>query len=143
MTKTNSLSVFTTYLLMFAIIITGCNSRTNHLSTLRLATTTSTENSGLLQHILPEFEKQTGYSPDETLGLNCRFLQGSDTNPDTVQKIRLAIKQEDALEVDILNYKKDGSKFWNRLRIRPWFGDDGKVMFYIGAQNPITDPNIN
>ena len=58
MTKTNSLSVFTTYLLMFAIIITGCNSRTNHHSTLRLATTTSTENSGLLQHILPEFEKQ-------------------------------------------------------------------------------------
>ena len=93
--------------------------------------------------ITSEFEKQTGYSPDETLGLNCRFLQGSDTNPDTVQKIRLAIKQEDDLEVDILNYKKDGSKFWNRLRIRPWFGDDGKVMFYIGAQNPITDPNIN
>ena len=58
MTKTNSLSVFTTYLLMFAIIITGCSNRTNHHSTLRLATTTSTENSGLLQHILPEFEKQ-------------------------------------------------------------------------------------
>ncbi len=93
--------------------------------------------------ITSEFEKQTGYSPDETLGLNCRFLQGSDTNPDTVEKIRMAIKQEDALEIDILNYKKDGSKFWNRLRIRPWFGDDGKVMFYIGAQNPITDPNAS
>ena len=93
--------------------------------------------------ITSEFEKQTGYSPDETLGLNCRFLQGSDTSPDTVEKIRMAIKQEDALEIDILNYKKDGSKFWNRLRIRPWFGDDGKVMFYIGAQNPITDPNAS
>ncbi len=93
--------------------------------------------------ITSEFEKQTGYAPDETLGQNCRFLQGTDTNPDTVEKIRSAIKQEDALEIDILNYKKDGTKFWNRLRIRPWFGDDGKVMFYIGAQNPITDPNTN
>ena len=58
MTRTNSLSVFTTYLLMFVILASGCNSRTKQHSTLRLATTTSTENSGLLQHILPEFEKQ-------------------------------------------------------------------------------------
>ena len=93
--------------------------------------------------ITSEFEKQTGYGPNGALGLNCCFLQGSGTNPDTVQKFRMAIKQKDALEIDILNYKKDGSTFWNRLRIRPWFGDDGNVMFYIGTQNPIMDPNIS
>ncbi len=62
MTRTRSMSVFTTYLLIFAILTSGCSSKTNHNSTLLLATTTSTENSGLLQYILPTFEKQLNVS---------------------------------------------------------------------------------
>ena len=84
-----------------------------------------------------EFEKQTGYSPQEALGRNCRFLQGPDTDPEAVEAIRRALRAESALTIDILNYKKDGTRFWNRLRIRPLYGEDGKLMFYAGAQNPI------
>jgi PAS domain S-box-containing protein len=84
-----------------------------------------------------EFEAQTGYAPKEVLGRNCRFLQGPETDQETIEKIRMALKSESDITVDILNYRKDGSKFWNRLRIRPLYGDDAKVMFFAGAQNPI------
>lgn len=84
-----------------------------------------------------EFETQTGYSPQDALGRNCRFLQGPDTDPKAVEAIRRALESHSEITIDILNYKKDGTRFWNRLRIRPLYGDDGKVMFYAGAQNPI------
>ena len=84
-----------------------------------------------------EFETQTGYSPEEVIGRNCRFLQGPDTDPAAVKAIRDALAVETGVVVDILNYRKDSTTFWNRLRIRPLYGDDGKVMFYVGAQNPI------
>ena len=87
--------------------------------------------------ISDEFEIQTGYSPQEALGRNCRFLQGPETDPKAVKAIRRALESESEITVDILNYKKDGTRFWNRLRIRPLYGDDGEVMFYAGAQNPI------
>lgn len=87
--------------------------------------------------ISDEFEVQTGYSAEEALGRNCRFLQGPETDPKAVEAISEALKTESPITVDILNYKKDGTKFWNRLRIRPLYSEDGKVMFYAGAQNPI------
>ena len=87
--------------------------------------------------ISDEFEAQTGYPPDEVLGQNCRLLQGPGTDPKTIEAIREALRSESPITVDILNYKKDGTEFWNRLRIRPLYGEDGNVMFYAGAQNPI------
>lgn len=87
--------------------------------------------------ISEEFEKQTGYSPKEALGKNCRFLQGPETDPAAIEAIRRALDAESDLTIDILNYRKDGTKFWNRLRIRPLVGDDNEVMFYVGAQNPV------
>ena len=66
-------------------------------------------------------------------------MQGPETDPDAVAAIRRALTAQTAITIDILNYKKDGTKFWNRLRIRPLYGEDGEVMFYAGAQNPI-DP---
>lgn len=89
-----------------------------------------------------EFEKQTGYPPEEALGRNCRLLQGPDTDPDAVQAIQRALQSESEITVDILNYRKDGTKFWNRLRIRPLYDEDGKVMFFAGAQNPITAEEV-
>ena len=89
-----------------------------------------------------EFEKQTGYSPEESLGRNCRFLQGSATDPSAVEAIRKAIESESEITIDIVNYKKDGTKFWNRLRIRPLYGDDARVMFFAGAQNPINASEV-
>lgn len=84
-----------------------------------------------------EFEKQTGYSPEEALGRNCRFMQGPDTNPHAIEAIRQGLKAETRFTIDILNYRKDGSPFLNRLRIRPIYDGDGRLMFFAGAQNPV------
>ena len=92
--------------------------------------------------ISDEFEKQTGYSPAESLGKNCRFLQGPETDPEAIEAIRRALAEKDELTIDILNYAKDGSQFWNRLRIRPLYGDDGEVLFFAGAQNPIGELEV-
>lgn len=84
-----------------------------------------------------EFEAQTGYPPEEVLGRNCRFLQGPGTDPNAVQAIRDALVAKTEITIDILNYRKDGTEFWNRLRIRPLFDDRGNVPYFVGAQNPI------
>ena len=92
--------------------------------------------------ISDEFEAQTGYAPAEALGRNCRFLQGPETDPKAVKAIREALESQSAITVDIVNYKKDGTKFWNRLRIRPLYDEGGKLMFYAGAQNPINPSEV-
>ncbi|MEM8839104.1 MAG: PAS domain-containing protein [Pseudomonadota bacterium] len=84
-----------------------------------------------------EFEMQTGYTPQEAIGRNCRFLQGKDTNLHTIEAIRQGLKAETRFTIDILNYRKDGTPFWNRLRIRPIYNSDGRLMFFAGAQNPV------
>lgn len=88
-------------------------------------------------YVSDEFEEQTGYTPEEALGRNCRFLQGRDTNPHAIEAIRQGLKAETRFTIDILNYRKDGSKFLNRLRIRPIYDGDGRLMFFAGAQNPV------
>lgn len=84
-----------------------------------------------------EFEVQTGYSVAEALGRNCRFLQGPDTDPYAVEAIRQALKAETRFTIDILNYRKDGTPFVNRLRIRPIYDGDGRLVYFAGAQNPV------
>ena len=89
-----------------------------------------------------EFVKQTGYPPKEVLGRNCRFLQGPETDAAAVDAIRTALNAGAEITIDLLNYRKDGTKFWNRLHIRPLYGDDKSVMFYVGAQNPIEPSEV-
>jgi PAS domain S-box-containing protein len=84
-----------------------------------------------------EFEAQTGYSPDEAVGRNCRFLQGPATSEDAIQAIRHGLRAETRFTIDIVNYRKDGSSFMNRLRIRPIYDADGELIFFAGAQNPV------
>lgn len=84
-----------------------------------------------------EFETQTGYASEEAIGRNCRFLQGPDTNPHAVEAIRQGLKAETRFTIDILNYRKDGSAFVNRLRIRPIYDASGRLLFFAGAQNPV------
>ena len=93
-------------------------------------------------YVSDEFEKQTGYTPSETVGHNCRFLQGPETDPKAVDAIRGAISDQRELTIDILNYRKDGTPFWNRLRIRPLRDDNGKLLYYVGAQNPISETEV-
>ena len=85
------------------------------------------------------FVRLTGYSREDSLGKNCRFLQGRDTSADAVAKIRDALEQEDVVVVDILNYKKDGTSFWNALHVGPIFDDEGKLAYYYGSQWDVTE----
>ena len=88
-------------------------------------------------YVSAEFESQTGYSEDEAVGRNCRFLQGPATNPAAVEAIRQALRARTRFTIDIMNYRKDGTPFLNRLRIRPIFDQRGNLLFYAGAQNPV------
>nr|AML76926.1 putative LOV domain-containing protein [Anticharis glandulosa] len=78
------------------------------------------------------FFKMTGYTSKEVIGRNCRFLQGKDTNAEYVGKIREALQEGSTYCGRLLNYKKDGTPFWNLLTISPIKDETGKVLKYIG-----------
>lgn len=84
------------------------------------------------------FYQMTGYGPDEVLGHNCRFLQGEGTDPKEVAKIRDAIKKGEAVSVRLLNYRKDGTPFWNLLTMTPIKTPDGQVSKFVGVQVDVT-----
>jgi PAS domain S-box-containing protein len=91
-----------------------------------------------LVYVNEAFEDITGYSVAESLGENCRFLQGDGTDPETVAKIRRALDEESPVSVEILNYRKDGTPFWNQLDIVPVRNDSGSVTHYLGLQQDVT-----
>ncbi|MEF8828760.1 MAG: PAS domain S-box protein [Haloarcula sp.] len=80
----------------------------------------------------------TGYSPAELLGENCRMLQGENTDPEPVDTMRDAIDAAERVTVEIRNYRKDGTEFWNKVWIAPVRDDDGTVVNYVGFQQDIT-----
>ncbi len=84
------------------------------------------------------FSKLTGYTRDEILGRNCRFLQGPETNRDDVARVRDAIERRVSIEVDLQNYKKSGETFWNRLLVSPVFDDEGQLTYYFASQFDVT-----
>lgn len=85
------------------------------------------------------FENITGYSSQEVMGRNCRFLQGRDTDPATVGEIRNALQQRRDCQVIIKNYRKDGTPFWNQLTVSPVKDASGQVSHFIGVQADITE----
>jgi PAS domain S-box-containing protein len=84
------------------------------------------------------FEKITGYSQDEVIGRNCRFLQGEKTDSKAIEKIRQSVRNEQGCEVVLQNYRKDGTLFWNDLTISPVRDADGCLTHFIGIQTDIT-----
>nr|AML77692.1 putative LOV domain-containing protein [Squilla maritima] len=80
------------------------------------------------------FFNMTGYLPKEVVGRNCRFLQGADTDPAEIAKIRKALAAGMNYCGRILNYKKDGTPFWNLLTIAPIKDEEGNILKYIGMQ---------
>lgn len=84
------------------------------------------------------FSKLTGYSQEEIVGRNCRFLQGPETDRADVAKIRTAIERRVPIEIELLNHKKDGEVFWNRLLISPVFGRDGELTYFFASQFDVT-----
>jgi PAS domain S-box-containing protein len=85
------------------------------------------------------FERMTGYGADDALGRNCRFLQGEATDPETVDLLRERIAADEPVSVEILNYRIDGTPFWNQVRVSPVENDDGDVTHYLGFQTDITE----
>jgi PAS domain S-box-containing protein len=84
------------------------------------------------------FERLTGYSAGEVLGRNCRLLQGPATNEATLENLRAAIREQREITVQLLNYRKDGATFWNRLSITPVRDPSGAVTHFIGVQSDVT-----
>ncbi|MGV8898006.1 MAG: PAS domain S-box protein [Burkholderiaceae bacterium] len=85
------------------------------------------------------FSTITGYNNTEILGQTCRFVQGPLTDPKTVAAIRLALKNASEFSGEILNYRKDGTAFWNDLTISPVLGEQGQLTHFIGITRDITD----
>ncbi len=91
-----------------------------------------------LVYVSEGFSKMTGYPADEILGHNCRFLQGEGTDPKSVDQIREAVRKGKTLCTRLLNYKKDGTPFWNLLTITPIRNDTGRVVKFVGVQVDVT-----
>lgn len=80
------------------------------------------------------FQVLTGYAQAEVIGRNCRFLQGPETDEGAVDKIRAAVSNGENISIELLNYRKDGSTFWNALYLSPVRNDDGAIQFFFASQ---------
>ena len=84
------------------------------------------------------FHKMTGYSQEEVIGKNCRFLQGSKRDMVAVKKIRQALKNKKAITIVLKNYKKDGTLFYNELHLSPIQSKEGQITHYVGIQTDVS-----
>ena len=93
-------------------------------------------------YVNPAFERLTGYSRDEVLGRNCRFLQGSETDQPALRTLRDGLRQGHSATVVLNNYRKDGTRFINELHVAPVHDPHGRVTHFIGVQTDITERSI-
>ncbi|WP_459193528.1 PAS domain S-box protein [Halosimplex sp. J119] len=84
------------------------------------------------------FEELTGYEESECVGRNCRFLQGEETDEERIAELRRAVENEEETTVELRNYRKDGTEFWNRVRLAP-VETDGEVTHFVGFQEDVTE----
>ncbi|SFH84082.1 PAS domain-containing protein [Modicisalibacter xianhensis] len=92
----------------------------------------------ILIYVNQGFERLTGYSADDILYQDCRFLQGDDRDQTALAHIRQAIAEGHPCREVIRNYRKDGSLFWNELSITPVFNEQDQLTYYIGVQKDVT-----
>lgn len=92
-----------------------------------------------LIYVNQAFEQLTGYSAKEVVGRNCRFLQVPETNQESRRAIREAIEQRQSFWIDILNSKRDGTRFWNRLIMIPFGYNDEDIKVFIGIQMAVSE----
>lgn len=84
------------------------------------------------------FERMTGYTAQESLGRNCRFLHGNDVDQAELEIVRQALREQQSCQVLLRNYRRDGSLLWNEIRITPLHDHSGRVTHFIGVQNDVT-----
>jgi PAS domain S-box-containing protein len=89
-------------------------------------------------YVNPAFEKLTGYSADEVLYQDCRFLQSGDRDQPGLEAIRQALSKGQPCRQVLRNYRKDGSHFWNELSITPVFNESDQLTYFIGVQKDVT-----
>jgi PAS domain S-box-containing protein len=85
------------------------------------------------------FCELTGYRQEEVMGRNCRFLQGPQTDPADRARLRRCIEQREDIHIEILNYKKDGTPFWNSLFVSPVRDEAGEVAYFFASQIDVTE----
>jgi len=85
------------------------------------------------------FRHLSGYSEEEIVGRNCRFMQGPATDPEAVARIRDAIENEDVTVVELLNYRKNGTTFWNALHLGPIYNENNELVYLFGSQWDVSD----
>ncbi|WP_369135746.1 SpoIIE family protein phosphatase [Modestobacter sp. I12A-02662] len=87
----------------------------------------------------PSFSRMTGYGYEESVGRNCRFLQGPATDRETVARLREALRAQRPTTVTLLNHRKDGTAFWNHLSVTPVFDGAGELVSFVGVQTDVTE----
>ena len=84
------------------------------------------------------FLKQTGYPFEEVIGRNCRFLQGPDTDPADIAAIREGLSSGEDFIIELRNFRKDGTAFWNQLKVSPIYDNSGDLLYYFASQMDVT-----
>ena len=84
------------------------------------------------------FTRMTGYAAEEMIGRNCRILQGRDTDPEALDRLRRALAQHRSISVTLRNYRKDGRTFWNELAISPITDEQGRILQFVGIMSDVT-----
>ncbi|WP_125911292.1 MULTISPECIES: SpoIIE family protein phosphatase [Pseudonocardia] len=92
-----------------------------------------------LAWVNPSFERLTGYPLDEVIGRNCRFLQGPNTDRGAVARIARALRERRPVTEVLLNYRRDGTAFWNQISVSPVLDGDGRLVNFVGVQSDVTE----
>lgn len=92
----------------------------------------------ILIYVNPAFEKLTGYSAEEILYQDCRFLQSGDRDQSSLKTIRETLQNGNSCREILRNYRKDGTHFWNELSLSTVYNENDKQTYFIGVQKDVT-----